>query len=77
VRVPDHPVARELARRAGPITSTSANLHGQPTSRTLAEARRSLGDRVAVYLPAAPKPSGRPSVLVDLSGDLPIRVARG
>ena len=76
VRVPDHPVARELARRAGPITSTSANLHGQPTSRTLAEARRSLGDRVAVYLPAAPKPSGRPSVLVDLSGDLPIRVAR-
>ncbi|HEV2448801.1 MAG TPA: L-threonylcarbamoyladenylate synthase, partial [Thermoplasmata archaeon] len=29
IRIPDHPLARELARRAGPITATSANLHGR------------------------------------------------
>lgn len=71
LRIPDHPVARELARRAGPITATSANLHGRPACGTPTEARRSLGDRVAVYLPAFPRPSGHPSTLVDLTGDLP------
>ena len=76
LRVPDHPVARELARRVGPITATSANRHGEPTAHTVVAARRSLGDAVAVYLPALPRPTGRPSTLVDLSGDLPRRVER-
>jgi L-threonylcarbamoyladenylate synthase len=76
IRVPDHPVARELARRAGPITATSANLHGQPPSRTPAEARRALGTEVRVYLPATPRPSGRPSTLIDLSGAHPTAVRR-
>ena len=77
VRVPDHPVARELARRVGPITATSANLHGSPPSRSARAARRVFGDDVAVYLAAAPAPSGRPSRLVDLSGPTPRSVRRG
>lgn len=76
VRLPDHPVARELARRAGPITSTSANRHGAPTARTVAEARAALADQVSVYLPARPSPSGRPSRLIDLSGPEPRVVPR-
>ncbi len=76
IRIPDHPVARELARRAGPITATSANRHGEPSARTVAEARRSLGDAVAVYLPARPAPAGRPSTLVDLTGARPRRRPR-
>jgi L-threonylcarbamoyladenylate synthase len=76
MRVPDHPLARELARRAGPITSTSANRHGDPPSRTIAEARRAFGADVAAYLPGGPEPSGRPSSLVDLSGPRPRPVAR-
>jgi len=76
LRVPDHRVARELARRAGPITATSANMHGRPPARTSAEARRAFGTRVAVYLPASPRPSGQPSTLVDLSGDRPVLVPR-
>lgn len=71
VRIPDHPQARELARRVGPLVSTSANRHGAPPARSLAAARRAFGDRVAVYLPGAPNPSGRASVLVDLRGDVP------
>ncbi len=66
VRIPDHPVARALAQGAGPITATSANRHGEPPARTVAEARRALGSSVAVYLPAEPAPSGRPSTLIDL-----------
>jgi L-threonylcarbamoyladenylate synthase len=75
-RIPDHPLARELARRAGPITSTSANRHGAPPARTPTEARALFGDAVAVYLPAAPRPSGVPSTLVDLTGPEPRPIPR-
>ncbi len=75
-RVPDHPVARELARRAGPITATSANRHGETTARTVAQARRSLGSSVRVYLSAGPRGSGKPSTLVDLIGEEPREIVR-
>jgi L-threonylcarbamoyladenylate synthase len=68
LRVPDHPVARELARRVGPIVATSANRHGERPARTIAEAERAFGSKVRVYLAARPPPVGRPSDLVDLTG---------
>jgi L-threonylcarbamoyladenylate synthase len=71
VRVPDHPVARELARRVGPITATSANLHGRPPCRTIRDARRTFGNEVAVYLSTPRRDSGRPSTLVDLAHGAP------
>jgi L-threonylcarbamoyladenylate synthase len=76
IRVPDHPVARELARRAGPIVATSANRHGDPSALTLAGARRAFGAAVSVYVRAGPAPSGRASELVRLTGKFPERVAR-
>jgi len=76
LRLPDHPVARELCRRAGPITATSANRHGEPPARTVAEARRAFGASVRVYLPARPRPSGTPSTIVDLTGPVPRPVVR-
>ena len=76
LRVPDHPVARELARRTGPVVATSANRHGRPPARSAAAARAAFGRTVAVYLTARPPPSGRPSQLVDLTGTSPRWVAR-
>jgi L-threonylcarbamoyladenylate synthase len=76
LRVPDHPVARELARRVGPIVATSANRHGDRPARSVAEARKSFGPEVRVYLAARPRPSGRPSEIVDLTGAGPRWVAR-
>lgn len=76
LRVPDHPVARELARRAGPITATSANRHGEPTPDRIAGIRRVFGSAVSVYLDVGPAPSGEPSRLVDLTGATPRRLAR-
>lgn len=76
IRVPDHPLARELARRAGPITATSANRHGAPPAVTVAEARREFGAEIAVYLPAIPRPSGVPSRLVDLTDERPRGIPR-
>jgi L-threonylcarbamoyladenylate synthase len=77
IRVPDHPVARELARIAGPLTATSANRHGDPPCRTIPEARRVFGTRVATYVRDGPAPSGRPSALIDLRGRTPRVVHRG
>jgi tRNA threonylcarbamoyl adenosine modification protein (Sua5/YciO/YrdC/YwlC family) len=71
VRIPNHPVARALARRAGPITCTSANRHGEPAAASIAAARRAFGRSVARYVTAGPAPSGRPSTLVDLTGRSP------
>jgi L-threonylcarbamoyladenylate synthase len=77
VRVPDHPVARELARRVGPITCTSANRHGRPPVGSIAEARSVFGREIAVYLRAGPAPRGTPSRVVDLTGSEPRAVRRG
>ena len=71
LRVPDHPLARELARRTGPIVATSANLSSEPPFADLAAARRALGAQVAAYVTAPPFPTGTPSTLVDLTRDRP------
>ena len=38
VRCPNHPLVQSLAAAVGPIATTSANLSGQPTPHTAAEA---------------------------------------
>jgi L-threonylcarbamoyladenylate synthase len=76
VRIPDHPIARELAHRAGPITCTSANLHGERPSGDLGAIRATLGRSVALYLDGSPRPSGRASQIVDLThGETVVRGA--
>ncbi|HZY69418.1 MAG TPA: L-threonylcarbamoyladenylate synthase [Thermoplasmata archaeon] len=76
VRVPDHPAAREIARRVGPVTCTSANRHGAPPAVSLAQARSAFGGDVAEYVRGGPAPSGRPSMLVDLTHPAPAFVER-
>jgi len=76
LRVPDHPLARELARRAGPIVATSANRSGEPPFRSLVEARHALGRAVSAYVSSPPAPTGVPSTIVDLTGGRPRRVRR-
>jgi L-threonylcarbamoyladenylate synthase len=68
LRVPAHPIARLLAKRFGPITSTSANVHGKAAPETCDEARGQLGDRVDVYVDGGPAPLGIESTVVDLTG---------
>ena len=48
-RVPANPMARELSRLAGvPLVATSANASGSGPKFTLADARASLGDKLAL-----------------------------
>lgn len=75
IRVPDHPECRKLLARSGPLTTTSANIHGQPEPTTIEEIRGIFGNRVDYYLKAGSDPSGRASTVVDASTDS-IRIVR-
>lgn len=68
LRVPDHPVARELLRRTGPLAVSSANRTGQPAATVATDAAAQLGDSVALYLDAGPTPGLTPSTIVDATG---------
>ena len=71
VRMPLHPVAIELLETTGPMAVSSANRHGEPPAQTAAEARRQLGDDVAVYLEDGKVPGGVASTIVDVTGAAP------
>ena len=48
IRIPDHPIAREIARLSGPIVATSANTHSKPDAVNIDMALEAFGDKVAV-----------------------------
>lgn len=78
VRVPDHPIPREIARRLGaPITGTSANRSGLPPATTAAEVREQIGDRVDYVLEGGSVRSGVPSTVLDLTHAEPSIVRAG
>jgi L-threonylcarbamoyladenylate synthase len=74
IRCPDDRFVRALARRVGPIATTSANRHGQPTPATALEAAGSLTAPVALVIDGGPC-GGVPSTVIDAS-TTPARVLR-
>ena len=76
LRVPDHPVPREIARLLGsPITGTSANLSGRPGLTNAAGVRSEFGERVDFVLDGGEAEGGVASTIVDMTQD-EVRVLR-
>lgn len=75
VRVPDHPVARAILERTGPLAVSSANLTGLPAALDADEAERMLGASVAVVVDAGAAGGAEPSTIIDATGVRP-RVLR-
>jgi L-threonylcarbamoyladenylate synthase len=78
LRVPDSAAARALA--AGLdfcITSTSANLSGQPASASPDEVARAIGERIDLLFDTGRSPGGSPSTIVDGRGGVPRLVRDG
>ncbi len=69
VRVPDHALARRLLRLAGPMAVTSANRSGRASACTAAEVLAELGGRIEFLLDGGATPGGRPSTVVDCTGE--------
>jgi L-threonylcarbamoyladenylate synthase len=77
VRVPDHPVARELLRAAGPMAVTSANLSGEASPNTAEEVSRQLNGRIPLILDGGETPGGVPSTVVNCLGTEPVILRQG
>jgi L-threonylcarbamoyladenylate synthase len=68
VRLPDHPVPRDLARRLGPLAASSANVTGRPPATTAEMVIESLSDVVSLVVDDGPVRGGVSSTVVDCSG---------
>src|SRR5207237_3872987 len=78
VRVPDHAVARTIARLVGcAITSTSANVSGLPSPSTADEVAATLGSLIDVLVDAGAAPGGLPSTIIDVTAATPVLVRPG
>jgi tRNA threonylcarbamoyl adenosine modification protein (Sua5/YciO/YrdC/YwlC family) len=63
LRCPDHDLVRALCRAVGPLATTSANRHGQPTPPTAAAAAEAVGG-VDLVIDGG-RLAGAPSTVVD------------
>ncbi len=76
VRIPDHPVSLALASTAGPITATSANVHGETPPSDIGAAKKQFGDNVDLYIDGGTVGSV-PSTIVDVTGIAPKIIREG
>jgi tRNA threonylcarbamoyl adenosine modification protein (Sua5/YciO/YrdC/YwlC family) len=77
IRMPLHPIALDLLAVTGPMAVSSANVTGQPPALTAQQAYEQLGESVAVYLDGGEVPVGRPSSIIDLTGEVPLLLREG
>jgi L-threonylcarbamoyladenylate synthase len=68
LRCPDHRLARQLCADVGPLATTSANRHKEPTPPDAQGVADALGDAVALVLDGGPC-RGAPSTVVSVLGD--------
>lgn len=77
VRMPDHPVALDLLRQAGPLAVTSANLSGRENAVTAQEVLDQLRGRIHLVLDGGRIAGGIPSTVVDCTGAQPVILRKG
>jgi L-threonylcarbamoyladenylate synthase len=78
VRIPSHPVALDLIRRAGvPIAAPSANRFTQLSPTTAEHVREGLGEDVELILDGGPTPVGIESTVVSLWRNPPVILRPG
>lgn len=72
VRMPSHPVARELILRSGqPIAAPSGNRSGRPSPTTAAHMLEDMDGRIELILDGGPCDVGVESTVVDMTGEIP------
>lgn len=76
IRIPKNEKIRDVIKTVGPITLTSANLHGGKNPVTVQDAYSQLGERVRFYLDCGAC-SGIPSTVVDLTAKMPKLIREG
>lgn len=78
LRIPSHPVAAELLKRAGcPVAAPSANVFGQLSPTTAAHVMDGLGDRIDCVVDGGPCVVGLESTVVAFPEKVPIVLRPG
>ena len=77
VRVPDHALALELLRLAGPLGVTSANISGQENTNTAQEVMQQLDGRIHLVIDGGKSPGSIPSTVVDCTTQDPVILRPG
>ncbi len=64
IRIPDHPLAQAIIDDFGPITSTSANVHGRPEPVEVETSKIQLDGKIKLYLNCGPCEFGKGSTVI-------------
>ncbi|MBM0065839.1 L-threonylcarbamoyladenylate synthase [Alkalicoccobacillus gibsonii] len=78
IRMPSHPVARELLEKSGvPVAAPSANLSGRPSPTTADHVWTDLEGRIAGVVDGGATGVGVESTVLDISGEVPMILRPG
>jgi L-threonylcarbamoyladenylate synthase len=78
VRLPAHPIAQELIRKAGvPIAAPSANRFGRPSPTSALHVLQDLGGSVDIVLDGGNAHIGVESTIIDLTQPIPVMLRPG
>lgn len=78
VRIPSNTFCLELLRRCNcPLTSTSANISGEPVHRSINEIKQALNEGIDLYIDAGVLPQSKPSTVVSVVGENPKLIREG
>lgn len=77
VRVPAHPAALEIVRRAGPLACPSANLSGRREPKTAADVLEDLDGKIDLLIDGGKTALQAPSTIIDLTATPPKILRRG
>jgi len=76
VRIPKNDIALDLLSAFGPLTVTSANIHGEKTPYVIKEIMMQFSTNISVYLDDG-RLDAEPSTIVDLTLEKPTIVRKG
>jgi len=78
IRMPEHPVARELIRLAAiPVAAPSANVSGKPSTTTAQHVLEDLDGKIEIVIDAGSSRVGLESTVLDVTVDPPMLLRPG
>jgi L-threonylcarbamoyladenylate synthase len=78
IRIPDHPVARQLLKTCDvPLAAPSANASGKPSPTSADHVWTDLNGKIAGIMDGGPTGVGLESTVLDCTGDIPIILRPG
>ncbi len=72
IRVPDHPLANKIIENFGPITSTSANIHGRQPAVDVETVKSQLGTDIDLYIDCGRARTDEGSTVIKIDGEIEV-----